>query len=183
MRIIHKFLYILLNIEFSRFIHFYSFVDSSCQYSCSNKESLFSSSVKVVMSSISFSCSFSLSVTADRLARTELTEMGIKCNSWPSFVLIYTKIDAAFDWGGEVEGGGAHHAHDDRVVEEDHDERCLEADSRLGSVLLFSPNCSGASLDSSGQAGAGAEMADNVITCFDGEWVGLDEAKNRADLL
>ena len=90
----------------------------------------------------------------------------------------YTKIDTTLDRRGEVEGGGAHHAHDDRVVEEDHDERCLEADPRLGSVLL-SPNCSGASLDSSGQAGAGAEMADNVITCFDGERVGLDEAKNR----
>ena len=48
----------------------------------------------------------------------------------------FTKIDATFDWGGEVEGGGAHHADDDRVVEEDHDGRCLEADSRLGSVLL-----------------------------------------------
>ena len=116
-----------MNIEYFR-IQFYNFVDSSCQYSCSNIESLFSSSFNVGLSS--FSGFFSLSVTADLLIKTELTE--IKCASKIfGHLLKYTKIHTRLDRRGEVEGGGADHADDDGVVEEDHGDGV--SDPRLSS--------------------------------------------------
>ena len=172
----------------------YNFVDSSCQYSCSDKWSFFWSSFEIVLSSISF-CSSSLFATTDRLIRTELTK-NTGTNKIPTcflFSALSTKIDTTLDWRGEVECRGADHADDDRVVEEDHDEQrhwgvtncwirvegeeCLMAGDQPKTGISSRPQIAPGPLSSfPGQAGAGArqsvlgcgEMADSVITCFDG---------------
>ena len=109
--------------NFIKIYFIYNFVDSSCQYSCANKESFFWPSFETVLSSFSF-CSSSPFATADCLIRTELTkntQVRKKDKLGTSFLLyISTKINTTLDGRGEVECRGADHADDDRVVEEDH---------------------------------------------------------------